>query len=358
MIIDRLSIRHLRAINMAELDLAEGVNLFIGNNGAGKTSVLEAVHILATGRSFRAAQLEVVKQQGQQDLTLAARVRHGCHGDQSHQLGLCKQSDGLILRRDGAPAERLVDLARDLAVITLHADSDQLILGAPQQRRRYLDWWLFHAQPEFFPHWSRYQRLLKQRNAALRTDPRQLDAWDTSLAEAGEQVSIHRQQAAERLMDSLAGMIEGAEDFLDFNWTLHPGWTRQESLIEVLQRTRSRDREQGFTSQGPHRAELRLQVMGKEAREVLSRGQQKTLATLMLLSQARTYRAARGDMPVFLLDDLAAELDDRHRERLLGDVIGLGGQVLLTALDEDELTAWLTGGTRRFGVQAGQVTML
>ncbi len=355
MILDRLSIRHLRAIHTADLDLASGINLFSGPNGAGKTSVLEAVHVLASGRSFRAAQLEAIKQHSQLDLTLAARVRHG---DEMHQLGLSKQADSLILRRDGVPVERLVDLARDLAVITLHADSDQLILGSPQVRRRYLDWWLFHVQPAFFSHWARYQRLLKQRNAALRTDPRQLDAWDVALAEAGEQVAQYRQQAADRLMDEVNGSVEGCEDFSGFGWSLHPGWTRQESLLEVLHRTRGRDREQGFTAQGPHRAELRLQVRGKEAREVLSRGQQKTLATLMLLAQARTFRAARNGMPIILLDDLASELDARHREGLLAEIIGLGGQVLLTALDVDELASWLPDDTRRFSVQAGQVTML
>ncbi|MFZ5578950.1 MAG: DNA replication/repair protein RecF [Pseudomonadota bacterium] len=355
MIIEHLSIQNLRALRTAELDLSPGVNLFLGDNGAGKTSVLESAHILATGRSFRASQLDTVRQHGESSLTLSALISQGRN---TLRIGLCKRAEGLILRCDGAPAERLVDLARHLAVITLHADSDQLILGAPQQRRRYLDWWLFHARPEFFPHWGRYQRLLKQRNAALRSDPLQLDAWDKVLAEAGEQVALHRQQAADGLKEELADAMHGTRDFPDFGWNLHPGWNRQESLAEVLRRTRMRDREQGFTSQGPHRAELRIQVMGKDAREVLSRGQQKTLATLMLLAQAKAYRSARGDVPVILLDDLAAELDSSHRERLLKDMLGLGGQVLLTALTDADLMNWLPDETRRFAVQSGQVRVL
>lgn len=355
MIIEQLTIRHLRAIAAADIPLAPGINLFSGDNGAGKTSVLEAVHVLATGRSFRAAQLDTIRQHGQPDLTLAAQVR-GLN--ENHRLGLRKQPDGLTLRLDGAPAERLSDLARYLAVITLHADSDQLIQGGPQQRRRFLDWWLFHVKAEFFPEWMRYQRLLKQRNAALRKDPRQLPAWDEPLAQSGERVAAFRQQAAEALMEHLGTRLRDYSDFPDFHWSLHPGWTRGESLFEVLARTRQRDREQGFTAQGPHRAELRLQVMGKEAKEVLSRGQQKTLATLMLLSQAETYRFARDETPVILLDDLAAELDERHREQLLHQLTGLGGQILLTALEQDELAPWLPADTRRFGVRAGQVGVL
>ncbi len=355
MFIEQLSIRHLRAFTAADMDLDPGINLFVGQNGAGKTSVLEAVHVLATGRSFRAAQLDTIRQHGQTDLTIAARVadRHS-----THQLGLRKQHDGLTLRLDAAPADRLSDLARYLAVITLHADSDQLIQGGPQQRRRYLDWWLFHVQPEFFPQWLRYQRLLKQRNAALRKDPSQLPSWDEPLAQAGERVAIFRQQAADELVRHLEGRLTEFRDFPGFAWSLHPGWTRGEALFDQLQRTRMRDREQGFTSQGPHRAELRLQVMGKDAREVLSRGQQKTLAILMLLTLAETCRTQKQEAPIILLDDLAAELDEAHRRHLLHHLTQLGGQILLTALDKDEVSPWLPAFTREFVVRDGSVTML
>ncbi|HET19537.1 MAG TPA: DNA replication and repair protein RecF, partial [Chromatiales bacterium] len=264
----------------------------------------------------------------------------------------------LTLRLDGSPAERLADLARHLAVITLHADSDQLVQGGPQQRRRFLDWWLFHVRPAFFAEWMRYQRLLKQRNAALRSDPRQLPAWEEPLAQAGEVVAGFRREAAEQLMGQLELRLGEFGDFDGFAWSHHPGWSRGEALLEVLQRTRMRDREQGFTAQGPHRAELRLQVMGREAKEVLSRGQQKTLATLMLLSLAETYRAARQATPVILLDDLAAELDSRHREHLLHHLTALDGQILLTALEGGELAPWLPSSTCRFAVQAGNISVL
>lgn len=355
MIIEQLSIRHLRAFTTTDMDLDPGINLFVGQNGAGKTSVLESVHVLATGRSFRAAQLETIRQHGQSDLILAARV---ASDKETHQLGLRKQADGLTLRLDAAPAERLSDLARYLAVITLHADSDQLIQGGPQQRRRYLDWWLFHVQPNFFPEWLRFQRLLKQRNAALRKDPGQLVTWDEPLAASGEKVAAFRQKAAEHLVRHLEQRLIEFKDFPDFIGSLHPGWTRGETLFDVLQRTRLRDREQGFTAHGPHRAELRLQVMGKDAREVLSRGQQKTLATLMLLTLAETYRSQKEEAPIILLDDLAAELDEAHRRHLLHHLTQLGGQILLTALDKDEVSPWLPASTRQFAVQDGSVTML
>ncbi|MFZ5466914.1 MAG: DNA replication/repair protein RecF [Pseudomonadota bacterium] len=355
MIIEHLTIRHLRAIGQAELDLAPGINLFSGSNGAGKTSVLEAVHVLATGRSFRAAQLDTIRQHGQADLILAARVKDGAA---VHRIGLSKGAEGLALRLDATPAERLSDLARYLAVITLHADSDQLVQGGPSLRRRFLDWWLFHVRPAFFAEWMRYQRLLKQRNAALRTDPRQLPVWDEPLAQAGEVVAGFRREAAERLMGQLELRLVEFGDFAGFAWSLHSGWSRGEPLLEVLQRTRMRDREQGFTAQGPHRAELRLQLEGREAKEVLSRGQQKTLATLMLLSLAETYRLERQALPVILLDDLAAELDGRHREHLLQHLTGLGGQILLSALEGGELAPWLPSSTRRFAVRAGIVTVL
>ncbi|MGB9669560.1 MAG: DNA replication/repair protein RecF [Halothiobacillaceae bacterium] len=355
MIIEHLTIRHLRAIGQAELDLAPGINLFCGSNGAGKTSVLEAVHVLATGRSFRTIQIESLRQHGQAELILAARVKDGAA---VHRIGLSKGNEGLGLRLDAAPAERLSDLARHLAVIALHADSDQLVQGGPSLRRRFLDWWLFHTRPAFFAEWVRYQRLLKQRNAALRSDPRQLAAWDEPLAQAGEVVAGFRREAAERLMGQLERRLAELGEFAGFAWSFQAGWSRGEPLLEVLQRMRMRDREQGFTAQGPHRAELRLQLAGREAKEVLSRGQQKTLATLMLLSLAESYHAERQTLPVILLDDLAAELDGRHREHLLQQLTGLGGQILLTALEGGELAPWLPSSTRRFAVRAGIVTVL
>jgi DNA replication and repair protein RecF len=355
MIIEQLTLRHLRCIGQAELDLAPGINLFCGSNGAGKTSVLEAVHVLATGRSFRAIQLDTLRQHGQAELILAARVKEG---ETRHRMGLSKGAAGLALRLDAAPAERLSDLARHLAVIALHADSDQLVQGGPSLRRRFLDWWLFHTRPAFFAEWTRYQRLLKQRNAALRSDPRQLAAWDEPLAQAGEVVDGFRREAAERLMGQLELRLLEFGDFAGFAWSLHSGWSRGEPLLEVLQRTRLRDREQGFTSNGPHRAELRLQLAGREAKDVLSRGQQKTLATLMLLSLAESYQVERHTLPVILLDDLAAELDGRHREYLLHHLTGLGGQLLLTALEGRELAPWLPSSTRSFIVQAGNISVL
>lgn len=355
MIIEQLTIRHLRSIGQAELDLAPGVNLFYGSNGAGKTSILEAVHVLATGRSFRSIQLDTLRQHNEMELILAARVKEG---DTRHRIGLSKGAKGLTLRLDEAPAERLSALARHIAVIALHADSDQLVQGGPSLRRRYLDWWLFHTRPSFFAEWMRYQRLLKQRNAALRTDPRQLTAWDEPLAQAGEVVAGFRREAAERLMGQLERRLAALGEFTGFAWSLQAGWSRGEPLLEALKRTRIRDREQGFTTQGPHRAELRLQLAGREAKEVLSRGQQKTLATLMLLSLAESYRDERQDMPVILLDDLAAELDGHHREHLLQQLTSLGGQILLTALDGEELAPWLPSSTRNFTVQAGRISML
>ncbi len=355
MIIRQLTIRQLRIIEQAELELAPGVNLFCGGNGTGKTSLLEAVHVLATGRSFRAPRLDTLRRHGAEELLLAALIEEG---EELRRLGLGKGPQGLRLRVDGQAAERQAELARHLAIITLHADSDQLVQGGPQQRRRYLDWWLFHLRPPFHAAWLRYQRLLKQRNAALRADPSQLAAWDEALAQAGEAVAAFRREAAWRLMGQMERHLGEFLDIGEFSWTLYAGWGGGEGLLECLSRTRVRDREQGFTAQGPHRADLRLLLDGREAKEVLSRGQQKAFATLMLLALAEGYAEEREARPVILLDDLAAELDAQHRERLLGHLQRLNAQLLLTALDEAELTPWLPASTRRFVMRGGMFDML
>lgn len=353
--IEHLFIQNLRIIQQAELNLDPGFNLLLGLNGAGKTSVLEAVHVLATGRSFRSPSLDSLRQQNAVDMTLTARVHEG---PKRHQLGLRKLGKDLQLRLDGTKVERMAELAQHLAVLTLHADSDLLIQGGPQQRRRWLDWWLFHTEPGFLPVWRRYQRLLKQRNAALRNDQSQLSIWNDLLAKTGEEVANFRRKAADELMQGLVDELKQQKILPELSWSLYPGWNKEQSLHEALQRTQAKDIEQGLTSQGPHRAELRLMLKGREAREVLSRGQQKWLTVWLLLRQAKAFQVKRQTLPIILLDDLAAELDTRHHACMLEQLISLGGQVLLTALEEGVYERKLPSLPRRFVLQAGKISML
>src|SRR5690606_33815032 len=183
----RLDVHHLRRLSGVEVAPGPGLNLFVGDNGAGKTSLLEAVHLLAYGRSFRgrvrdglvatdAAALEIYAE-WQEESSQRARKAGLRHGGQVWEG-----------RLDGQPVASLGELCAALAAVSFEPGSHALVGGGGEPRRRYVDWGLFHVEQAFLPLWRRYARALKQRNSLLkqRASGGQLDAWDRELADAGE----------------------------------------------------------------------------------------------------------------------------------------------------------------------------
>lgn len=355
MLLTRLDIRQLRCLEQAEFRPAPGLNLITGGNGAGKTSLIEAVHLLGYGRSFRGRVRDGLIRSGSPHLELYAEWRDG--QDRPRRAGLRHAGATWEARLDGAPAPSLTELCAELAVVTFEPGSHELIAGAAEHRRRFLDWALFHVEPGFLPVWRRYARALKQRNALLKRSPAPpaLAPWDRELAESGESLSRLRGDYLRRLEPVLAGT---AAEFLPELGSagLHflPGWRREEhSLEDALLMSRERDLALGYTAVGPHRADWRVDYLGLPGREALSRGQEKLTALACILGQARAFAADRGEWPLVCLDDLASELDAAHQHQALASVLASGAQVLLTATQApDELSAELRPN-RRFHVERG-----
>jgi DNA replication and repair protein RecF len=356
--VSRLDIAGLRRFERVSLAPGPGLNLLTGDNGAGKTSVLEALHLMAYGRSFRgrvrdglirtgavAVEVFVEWEEAASGRTRKAGMRHGGHTWEG--------------RLDGTAVSHLGELCAALAVVTFEPGSHVLVTGGGEARRRLLDWGLFHVEPAFLPVWRRYARALKQRNALLKARARdaELDAWDRELADAGEPVTRHRQDYLEQLQPLLQATaadllpVAGAAT-LDF----HPGWRRDElPLADALLSGRDRDRAAGFTSTGPHRADWRVAYAAFPGREALSRGQAKLTALALLLAQAELHAAQRGEWPIMALDDLASELDRAHQARVLAKLQASGAQVFITGT---EAPAGLTdnrSGVARFHVEHGQI---
>jgi len=353
--ITRLHIRNLRCIEDADVNLHPGVNVFVGDNGAGKTSVLEAVHLMGYGRSFRGRVRDGLVRTGQDalELFLSWHTRSG----RQQRAGLRHTGprwDGML---DGQPVAVLGTLCAAVKVITFEPGSHALISGAGEIRRRFLDWGLFHVEPAFFPLWRRYARTLKQRNALLKRggERTQLDSWDQELAESGTWLDQYRQRYIERLQHRLPDVAAQLAPSLGTP-ELHysPGWRRDElPLADALLLARERDTQQGFTSVGPHRGDWRVGFSGLNAGEAFSRGQAKLAALCCLLAQATDVAAHHdGEWPVILLDDLASELDRTHRTRVLDCLRAGQAQVLLSGTD---IPDGLDDNARVFHVEHGRV---
>lgn len=331
----RLDVHNIRSIREARLTPGAGLNLLIGQNGAGKTSVLEALHVLGYGRSFRGRVRDGLIRTEAEALQVYAEWMDGA--GRPRRVGLRHSGSQWTGRLDGEDVAQLGDLCAAVAVITFEPTSHALVSGGGEPRRRYLDWGLFHVEHGYLTQWRRYVRALKQRNALLkaRNAGSQLDAWDLEFAEAGEPLQRQREAYIAALLPHLQAVAEQLlPSFGIAALELQAGWkSTQMSLADALLLNRERDLAVGHTGVGPHRADWRVDFVARPAREPYSRGQAKLVALACLLAQARQLHEARGEWPVILLDDFASELDSRHRLRVIQQLAEDGVQVFMTGVE-------------------------
>ncbi|HEX7817722.1 DNA replication/repair protein RecF [Dyella sp.] len=331
---DQLRIQGLRCLTDVTLDLDAGINVFVGDNGAGKTSVLEAAFLLSHARSFRTSAREALTQRGTAAFSVYAELMRG--DARLSRLGLGRAGNRWEARVDGQSAA-LGQLVRDCAVVCFEPGSHALIAGAADERRRYLDWGVFHVEQSFMPAWRRYQRALKQRNSLLRSEnPSEglLLPWEAELAQSGALIDQQRQAYLGLLKPKLA---EEASALLPELGTLElkykRGWPDDRDLGEQLSISRARDISRGHTTAGVHRADWSLAFEGAPLREHLSRGQEKLTALSCMLAQAAVYADRCGEWPIVALDDLASELDEAHQRLVVERLAGAGAQILVTGTD-------------------------
>lgn len=359
--VSRLVIRDFRAVRHAALAPAKRLNLLVGDNGAGKTTVLEALHLMAHGRSFRGRVGDGLIRDGAADLEVFAEWHESASGaTRLRRAGLRHTGTSWTGRLDGEDVRQLGDLCAALAVTTFEPGSHALVTGSGEPRRRYLDWGLFHVEPSFMQLWRRYSRALRQRNALLKGRPSasQLNAWDAELADAGEPLARQRDAYLQALEPSVAlTAAELAPGLGDARLEYIPGWRRDSlPLLDALLVARERDLLSGHTSVGPHRGDWRLDLSSVPGRSALSRGQAKLAALSVLLGQARFHAHATGTWPVIALDDLASELDPNHRARVLEWLAVQPVQVFLSGTESLRLSeAWQAVDITTFHVEQGSV---
>jgi DNA replication and repair protein RecF len=353
--LEHVSVLGVRNLARVDVDLSEGATALFGANGSGKTSFLEAIHLLGTGRSFRARHAKSIIQHSHATCRVVGKIRRGAR---SQSVGVEKDRDaGLRARIGGENVSSMSELAQALPIVLLDTDSISLLTGAPEGRRRLLDGTLFHVEQGFLALWRRYIQAVRQRNGGLRHGILDADsAWRRQLAEAGELLTAHRAQMAEKLSDRLAVLAASLSgDLADVSVQFRRGWDRSLDLAEALERSGQRDAAQGFTQVGPHRADLRVMVGDMLAADILSRGQMKLLLVALKLVQGRLIEESGPTRPLYLVDDLPAELDAAHCASVCRE-LGVNRQVVLTAVDRTALeTAWQAGPLSLFHVEHGRV---
>ncbi len=353
-----LEIQRLRNISQATLNFSSGFNLVYGANGSGKTSILEAIYFLSTARSFRNAQIGPIIQQGEEDCLVRGQVQHP---NRQYRIGIQRdRRGGREIRINEESIKRGSDLVRLLPTLTLGPDSMELLLGPPLNRRRFLNWGVFHVEPQFGKLWEEATRALAQRNRLLRDGnpgAAELETWTDQLVSHATQVDRFRQSYVDRYRPVFDDVLSKITDLAGVSLHYDRGWDKTTELADVYRNQLSTDLKKGHTQNGFQRADVRIHVSGQPAARVCSRGELKAIVWSMVLTQGAVARQFEEQETLFLIDDLAAEFDANHRDRVCEYLQESGEQVVLTGIDRGVLQE-ATGGQfeTMFHVEQGTVS--
>jgi DNA replication and repair protein RecF len=350
--INRLCLRNLRNIREADLNINKKTNVIVGENAAGKTTVLEAIDVLSRGRSFRTNKTENLVTHGEKELYIGAATSAA-----QKKLEIKKSKNKTQILVDSKEEKKQSKIAERLAVQTIHPGSHAIIEGAPSERRAFIDWGLFHVEHSFKKEWSEYQKILKQRNEALKARDPNEKIWMEKLAPLGESISFLRQKYVSSLKESIVVTQNQILPDIDLSFSYENGWDKNRSLLEALKERKEIDQDKGYTSCGPQNADLKILFNNKEAQKICSRGQQKLIANIMLLSQAKDFFEKKSFPSIILVDDLSAELTLEMQEKLLEKLFETKSQVFLTALNDSvlaEILCEMDSGV--FHVEHGEIT--
>ena len=326
-----LTVDDVRCFAHTALEFHPALNLVVGPNGSGKTTLLEAVFLLGRGRSFRTRSSERLIRHGQDRLVVFGRT-----GDTpARALGIqVSRVDGTRARLNGTAVGALTDLTQALPVQVIDPGVHKLVEEGGYRRRRWLDWLVFHVEPSYVDHWLRYTRALRQRNAALKSQPGQASVWNAELSRLGEQIAAARGRVLELLLPHWHSAVAALAD-LPVDLRYARGWPADLPLLESLEASFARDQVRGVTHSGPHRADVLVRLGGRPAREVLSRGQQKLIAIAMTLAQLSLLQQLEHPAATLLLDDPAAELDRERLSRFIERIVSLRCQLIVTSLQPE-----------------------
>ena len=352
--ITRLEVSNFRNLQKVQLIPHHHINILIGPNGSGKTSVLEAIYLLGRGRSFRISKNKNLIRAGETRSRVFAEIDH----DRPHRIGVEIEGNRFKGKLDGISLQRSSDLAKAFPLTLITPDSSKLVQSAPSLRRKFLELGLFHVKHDYFPAWQRYVKSLNQRNQALRRGEKgQAMIWAKQLVEYGGELDDARRDYISRYSEIVESILSELMAYNKLTIGYYPGWGDSKTFEDALNECFDSDLQRGFTQRGPHRADLRIDVDGKPAAQYLSGGQQRILACALILAQATLYQRMTHRGYTVLVDDFAAELDGESRGRFLTVLSNLKHQIFITVTGSDAIDVNNIGEHHVFHVKQGQITL-
>lgn len=357
MLIKHLTIQQFRNLASVSLIPFSGINIFYGQNGAGKTSVLEAIYFLGLGRSFRTHLIPRIIHHETQAFLLFAQLWKE-NRDISIGIERSRQGDKKI-RMDGETLPSIALLAKQLPLQLLTTESHRYFHDGPKSRRQFLDWGVFHVEPLFYAQWQRFQKALLQRNAALKSQRPQneIAIWDQEILPLAQILDQYRVQYLSQLQPILSHLFQVVLPEFDLHLRYSRGWSQEKNLAELLENQCARDRQLGYTQSGPHRADCQLYVGKTPVFDELSQGQQKLASYALHLAQGILLQKQSGHSPIYLIDDFPSELDPEKRHFVASILSQLQAQVFITGITVEELSETFSLAQKQlFHVEQGSIT--
>ena len=331
----KLQAHALRSFIDLDLSFEPGINVLYGDNGVGKTSILEGIDILSRGKSFRTSKLSQIINYDLTEFILYGEV---CSDDHIHKLGIKHKDHQSELHLNQQKVKKWSEFASILPIIDIHPETYLLVMGGPIERRKFLNWGAFHVEPSFLSTWSEYSKAVKQRNICLKTRKiSEARNWHHVLHEKGTEISSILAKYCSNLTPFVQGLIKEFGFMDQIELTYKPGWDLDRELSDLLEEELLENEVPHVTQVGPHRGDLGIRWHGHQFAKTSSRGQQKIISIVLKLAQAELLKSSCGKSCVYLVDELPAELDINKQKTALTLLASLNSQVIISAVTKESI---------------------